>query len=594
MFHLHVNGSADTVTLMWEKPFVGDDLTIKLHRAFKGNSNHWVSEQLHIPAENDNIRYRYKVKFQTGTIRKMFNYASSILTGDACDYPITETTFRKLQWGSNQEYDIFHLPKDNNRTRSIFAGQLYFVKMIYDQVKCLHVNLKHALIECEHVHFGTSGYASEDMAAFFDWVSREASGSLSAQQSAFICSLLGQFVYRMGYNYGLVQSLDAKTANRLLSMLKCCPKDSLPKSSLNSIQFVSLNLLYAASQHGWLPFITYFCNLFEVDDLLKEAYSLRMSYMEKEFDKLTEEAVQSVTGLVSSPDDRKHLLVFIISRTPSINCLWSLHQSINHSLHGLTDSLTTTFVDAFCHFVSSSTRHRTQDLLERGLWTRTPLVLRKQLAGAYCKSLVEQVKQETSWPDDKLKALQVLFLDEHIYSSEHGMQLLSCISASKHLPVVLQMTYFLTCQTAKPFWQSLSHEQRQDLCITWLTSVIRLSSSSYQKKGPNEKVQHAFQALEEICETHLLSRDVELCSALGMHLLTLLKHVDFDTIVEVYQQVFQSASQFTKKWLLELLKAAVERTLKAGMGKVRASVKQLAKTLKSDDKKPDEKTDKAR
>ena len=588
-----MNDSADTVSLMWEKPFVGDDLTIKLHRAFKGNSNHWVSEQLHIPAENDNIRYRYKVKFQTGTIRKMFNYASSILTGDTCDHPITETKFRTLQWGSNQQYDILRLPKDNNSTRSLFAGQLYFVKMIYDQLENSSVHLKFALIECEHVHFGNSSYAREDKAAFFDWVSRETSGALSAQQSAFICSLLGQFVYCIEYNYGLFQSLDAKNANRLLSMLKCCPKDSLPKSSLNSIHFVSLNLLYAASQHGWLPFIIYFCNLFEVDDLLKEAQYLRESYTEEQFDKLAQRAVQSVI-LVSSPDDCKRLLISIISKTPSINCLWNLHQLIKHSLHDHTDSLTTAFVGTFCHFVSSSTQRRTQDFLERGLWTRTPLVLREQLAGPYCKSLVEQVKQETSWPGDKLKALRVLSLDKHIYSSEHGMQLLSCISASKHLSVVLQMTYFLTCQTAKPFWQSHSHQQRQDLSITWLTSVVHLSSSSYPKKGPNEKVQHAFQALEEICETFLLSRDEELCSALGRHLLTLLEHEDFDTVVEVYQPILQSASQFTRRWLLELLKAAVKRTLKAGTGKVQASMKQLVQILKSDGKKPGEKTNMAR
>ena len=592
MFHLHVNDSADTVTLMWEKPFVGDDLTIKLNKAFKGNSNHWVSEQLHIPAENDNIRYKYIVKLQTGKLRKALNYASSIFTGDTCDHPITETNFRRLKWGSNEQYDIFHLPMDNNSTRSLFAGQLYFVKMIYDQLESPS-NLKHALIECEHVHFGNSNYAREDKAAFFDWVSKKVNGTLSAEQSAFICSLLGQFVHHMGHNYCLSRSLDAKNANRLLSMLKCCPKDSLSKSSLESIYLVSHHLLYAASLHSWLPFITYFCNLFEVNDLLKEASYLRASYKEGQFNKLAEGAVQSVR-LVSSPDDRKRLLVVIIFGASSINCLWNLHQLINNSLYSLTDSLTTAFVDAFCHFVSSSTQHRTQDLLEQGLWTRTPLVLKEQLAGPYCKSLVEQVKQETSWTDDKLKALRVLSLDKHIYSSEHGMQLISCISASKHLPVVKQMTYFLKHQAAKPFWQSLSNEQRQGLCITWLTSVVRLSSSSYLKKGPNENVLCAFQALEEICETLLLSRNEELCSALGRHLLTLLGYVYFETIVEVYQQIFQSASQFTKRWLLELLKAAVERTLKAGMGKVRASVKQLAQTLKSDDKKSGEKTDKAR
>ena len=551
------------------------NLTVKLER-YRGSSKHWVSRELFFPLTEEPIRYRYIVKFTQGLMVKFFSYVTrSTDQGNV----MKETRYRKLNNEGVHQYDIFNKPGDNS-VQNIFAGRLFYIQMLYSRLEEGYYNLKAILIECEHVEFGHASYSREDRSVFFDWIKDVSKGGLKFSQAAFLCSLLGQFVKHLGFSLTLWRCMSEKTADCLLSSLKLCFKYDLPTSSLSYITLVASNLFEAGSRKDCLSFVTYFCHLLDVDVVIKEAGKYQLSYAEKMFDTSVADAVDRLKW-IQATDDCTSLLMFILSRVPSIACLWNLHQLISRSLPQLLDALSTKFQESFSRFISPS-RAKKSDLLEVDLWYKTPPTLKKPLADIYCKALMEQISSKASWTKENLENLKTLALDKHLQSSKHALQLMSWLMKSKDEAVLMKARDILDSQEVAPFWKGLTPDSKHQLCNNWLESTFRLAPKSGRSKKPNDVVLQAFENLEMISKTRFVSQDEKLCSALVKDLLCLLQRVDLDTIIDLYKDT-QSLSQSGEVWLQQLLRATIQR--KSGTGNLRSRMRKLIQTLKSDEKR---------
>ena len=566
----------DDVMLESQKPILNAkrNLTVKLER-FRGSSKHWVSRELFFPLTEEPIRYRYIVKFKQGWGSKFYGLFRST---DQSIFVVRESKYRKLKNEGVHQYDTFNKPGDNS-VQNIFAGRLFYIQMLYSHLEEGY-NLKAILIECEHVEFGHASYSREDRSVFFDWIKDVSKGGLKFRQAAFLCSLMGQFVKRVGFTWTLGRCMTERSADWLLSSLKFCFKYDLPTSSLSHIAMVASNLFEAGSRKDFLSFVMYFCYLLDVDFVIKEAGKYQLSYAEKMFDTSVADAVDHLK-LIHATDDCTSLLMFILLGVPSIACLWNLYHLISSSLPQLMDALSTKFQESFSRFISPS-RARKPDLLEVDLWSKTPPTLKKPLADIYCKALMEQINSKASWTKENLENLKTLALDKHLQSSKHAPQLMSWLMKSKDEAVLMKARDILDSQEVAPFWKGLTPDSKHQLCNNWLESTFRLAPKSGRSKKPNDVVLQAFESLEMISKTHFVSQDEKLCSALVKDLLCLLERVDLDTIIDLYKDT-QSLSQSGEVWLQQLLRATIQR--KSGTGNLRSRMRKLIQTLKSDEKR---------
>ena len=567
----------DDVILESQKPILNakHNLTVKLER-YRGSSKHWVSRELFFPLTEEPIRYRYIVKFKQGWGSMFYSYVTGS-TGQG--NVMKKTKYRKLNNEGVHQYDTFNKPGDSKYmdVQNIFAGRLFYIQMLYSRLEegC---DLKAILIECEHVEFGHASYLREDISVFFDWIKYVLKVGIKFSQAAFLCSLLGHFVKRLGSTLTLGSCMSEKSADWLLSGLKLCFKYNLPTSSLSHIALVSSNLFEAGSRKDCLSFVTYFCHLLDMDFVIKKARKYQLFYTEKMFEASVADAVDRLKW-IQATDDCTSLLMFILSRVPSIACLWNLHQLISSSFPRLLDALSTKFQESFCGFIS---RSRKPDLLEVDLWYKTPPTLKKPLADIYCKALMEQVSSKASWTKENLENLKTLALDKHLQSSKYAPQLMSRLMKSKDEAVLMKARDILDSQAVAPFWKGLTPELKHQLCSNWLESTFRLAQKSGGSTKLKDIVLQAFGNLEMISKTRFVSQDGKLCSALVKDLLCLLQRVDLDTIIDLYKNV-QSLSQSGEVWLQQLLRATIQR--KSGTGNLRSRMRKLIQTLKSDEKR---------
>ena len=565
--HLYVDGDAEDVTLVQEKPIVDRNLTVKLEKV---NSNHWCLNGVVLSASDD-FRYKYSVKFENSFAKKIFNYFTNSENAVFC-----EGKFRTLKWGTMQQFDIFKIPRDNHHPRRIFKGHLYFLKMIFNGLKGRFLDLKDALIEMEHIGFGAPSYANDDKATFFKWISDEVDADITPTQSAFLCSTIAQLTCRTGC---ISSFMNPKTATVLLSRLQLLSKEMLSSSSLSFIKQLAPYLLRAStSQCGPLQYIKYFCNLDEVSEVLRTAQSLPGTYKEDQFENVAYGAIDVICKLPNS-DDRTKLIAFTVKKAATFKSLLRLYEYIDES-HGPVDALEEVFVRSY-HRCLSPSSHRMQDLLEEDLWGSIPLSLKKQLAVPYCEALIEQIGRDISWTEERLKSLQVILQEEVIFSSAKGTQLLRCVSTSKDGRVRQQLVSFLNTVKTKGFWNNLGNGEREKLCVLWLESAVKATHSvnSSSRRELGDSVIDGLNTLEQIGETYLLSKDKELCSKLGNCLMILLDGVDFDTVLGVYENMSASLSQFSEEWLLTLMKTAVHKGIQGSTRDGKSKMKRLIQTF---------------
>jgi len=534
-----------------------------------GDRKYWKSPPLFLHAnEEDTFRYRYIVKYKEGLATWLLKKVTFSRSKD--EKTIKETNARKLNRGNNQ-FDIFHHPSNLNWKGSVFSGQLFFVKLLYEELGS-GGNFKELLMECEHVGFGHPNYIEEEVKLFLRWVVEMTNNSPTPFQSVYLWSLLGQLVHRVrGFSAWYTCSLlGHKSADLLLSSLAECLYTELPQSTLKFIRSVAEDLFKAGSSTGCLLFIKYFCNLLDVNFVMQVADKLpSRSYTEQQFDQQVPNVLDALKRL-KTPANCLRYCSYVVDCSPSVPCLWNLYQLISFCFPALVDSLTEEFSNLYCRFISRS-RAKKPDLLQPLYWCQVPDNLKGKLTNPLCKALADQIGSESTWPKERLASLKSIALDASL-QSDHFRSFILGVVTHKCKEVVSILSDLLKSKTFCSYWKTnFSWEDKVKVCNHWLTTYFHKAGMN-----PKDKILSVVEACELLCKTDTLKTDKVLCEAMDKEVHRLVLKTKIESVMDAFKDAQRRAPEIQQRLTL-LLRSAIKQ--QTGTGDCRSRYRQMIHML---------------
>ena len=549
-FHLYTRLDAESV-----KVVTSDNRTIQLDEACSGQKRYWINQQpFHLSSDQKVIRYRYTATFKKGLLKRFFHWVFTRTDG-----LVDETNSRKLNTRTHQ-YDIFHFPNEKESDKVLFDGYLVFVRMLYSK---LHVgggnNFQQVLIECENVHLGVSWMDKADRISFLKWIEDLTSETSTWYDVVFICSILGRFVEVRNCS-DIFRDMNATTADRLLDLLTKCEYDHIPQSSVDMIQSVAVLLLQAGTHRGWLAFLSYFANLFEVNRLLQIAVSLPMQYSEDHFNRLAGYVVDLLGSLADISDSRE-ICSFVVDSCHSIGSLWYLYRELSVRIHDLSSSLGERFSERFCKLIAGTTRSRRIDLLERNYWEMTPVTMRNRLADPFMQALLQQVVRG-ALSQEMLVTLKAYTADNDIRTSKYFAPFILRLTQNRNEGVMNFVVDMLNSENFFGVWNSWSDIDKSQVCNSLLKTMFQFHNP-FRRTRQRDKVIQVLDAEKKICETYALQNDQKMKFALEECVIQLLHNVSVDSILDAFVDTDLS-SQVMQSCYSSLLRDAVKRSGSSG------------------------------
>ena len=553
----------ESVKIETEKPMLNECITMSL--TFSPHEEHWISDELFVPADqHEAFRYRYVVKWKEGI--KEWLYKTFISGKDV--KTLREIYLRKLSIGKDQ-YDIFHKPGDQRRMKTIFSGQLFFVKRLY-YLLGRGGNLKEMLIECEQTGFGHPSYSKADIQTVIHWVGESIESGPTDDQGVYLSALLGQLVTGTRTQAHVVCNLlEKKMADKLLSYLPRYSYEALPKSSTTSIKAVAEHVFNAGSSIGCLPFIKFFCNLLDVNYVMQVADKLSSRFLkDNQFDQQVESVVASVTRM-KDPDSGRRFCCFMINHSPSVECLWNLYSVIACTSPDRLKVLEEEFTIAYRKFTSRK-RTKKPDLLQPCFWSGVPEKLKEKLADPFCEVLFEQVSRETSYTHERSDSLKNIVLDPRLQLADTFCRLVTIISSHKSEKVVSMILSLLESKELRTCWvKRFSREDKLKISWNWVRS-------QYAGKRPTDQILAVVEACEILCETEAVKNDDALCLALQEQVEKMVLKGSFQSIMNaVVDAQNRSPTIFTR--LVYLFRKAIKK--ESGSGDRRSKYKNMIRLL---------------
>lgn len=554
----------ESVKILTDKPMLNGSLTLFLE-CVSDDRKYWRSPELFVHADrHDTFRYRYVVKYKEGIGEWLLK---KVTFSGGKEKTVQETTTRTLKTGRHQ-YDIFRYPSAHNRMKTIFQGQLFFVKQLY-LLLGKGSDLKEMLIECEHVGFGHPSYALTDVDSFIQWVVEVTDKSPSPYQGVYICSLVGQFVQRM-HSWLAFDKLGKKATEQLLSSFGCFSHKALPQSSIKFIKVVAEDLFRASSSTGCLMFIKVFCNLLDVNYVFQVADKLsNQAYTEQQFDKQVPGVLDSLRRL-RDVDTRRRLSCYIIHRSPSVQCLWNVYHEISSRLPNLEQSLTDDVSNVYSKFISRRGA-RKPDLLQSSFWRQIPKNLKDKLANPFCKALTEQILSESNWTQASLDSLTDIVQDTCLQSVDQFSHFVLAIMTHKSeemvriIPALLQSKVFCT------YWNTrISREEKQKVCFHWL------EANCPRVKEQKELILDVVEACESLCSTDALKMDKVLSQDMDKEVERIVLKAKFESIMDALKDS-QNRTSAIRQRLRMLLRSAIHQ--QSGTGDRRSKYRKMVHLL---------------
>lgn len=567
--------------IVTEKPMLNGSITMALEPCFD-DKNYWSSPQLFVHAEEqETFRYRYVVKYNKGLIKTVTTFLFSTITGKKDEKVVQEVGTRKLNNGTHQ-FDIFKNPSDPSRMRSVFVGQVFFIKLLCGTLMN-GGDLKELLIDCEHIGFGHPSYATEDVKQFLKWVQDLAGNFRTPYQAVFLCSLLGQLVERShnwpaGYT---CRFLGQKCCDLILSSFGSCPHKELPRSSLKFIKIVAEDLFKIGSSTGCLLFIEYFCNLLDANYVMQVVDKLSShTYTEHQFDQDVIVLLRSLKGL----NDRAictRYLSHVVDCSPSTRCLWNLYNNISRFDPGMLEFLTKEFVSVYNKFISRG-RAKKPDLLNPLFWSLVPESLQDKLANLFCKALAAQVPSETEWSKERLLALQVITVDTRLHSSGDFRQFAIEVMTHKCKEVVFLLPDLLSLTAYCRFWETtLSDADKEKVCDHWLRTSYRNITK------PKDRILAVVEACQTLWATEALKSNKPLCVFMQTWVERFVLKMSCQSVMSTFPDG-QNSSPAVFHHLLLLLRSAIKQH--SGTGDRRSKYRQMIQLLGLDRSKEKKKS----
>ena len=551
--------------IVTEKPMLNGSVTMALEPC-SDDKKYWRSPELFVhPQDEETFRYRYVVKYDKGLLKAATTFIYSMFTGRRDEKIVQEVNARKLTKGMHQ-FDIFHNPGDPSRMRSVFSGQLFFIKMLCRDLSN-GGNLKELLIYCEHIGFAHPSFTTEDVKHFLKWVEDVAGHFHTPYQAVFLCSLLGQLVER-GRNWQAGYTcchLGGKCCDLILSSFGSCPFTSLPKSSLKFIKIVAEHLFNAGSSRGCLMFINYFCNLLDANYVMQVVNKLSsQTYTEHQFDHDLIILLDTLKGL----NDRaicKRYLSYIVGCSPSARCLWNLHNTMSLKFPGVVDALTTDFINVYSKFISR--RARKPDLLDPLFWPFVPESLQNKVASLFCRALEAQVVSETELSKERLLKLKDIIVDTRLHSSGDFRHFAIEVMTHKCKVFVFVLPDLLNSAAFCCYWKTvLSDADKEKVWDHWLKTSYRNLTK------PKDKILAVVEACEMLCATEALKSDKPLCLLMQKWVERFVLKMSCQSVMSAFQDG-QNRSSAVCEHLMSLLRSAIKQ--QSGTGDRRSKYRQM-------------------
>ena len=406
------------------------------------------------------------------------------------------------------------------------------------------------------------------------WFEDAINKSCTPYQGIFFCSLLGQLVVQ-GRNWPAIYAcslLGRKFAETILSSFTRCPYVALPQSSTRFIEKVAEELFKAGSSKGCLLFIKYFCNHLDANYVMQVVDKLSLqAYTEDRF----QEHVSLLLTSLKKLTDRAICTMYssyVVKSSPTIRCLWNLYNSFSLCFPDLVQSLTKDFSEIYGKFISRN-RRRKPDLLDPIFWSQVPENLKNELASPFCNALADQVRLENtwSWSQEKLVTLKAIAVDRRLHSSADFRHFAMEIMTQKCKEVVSLLPDLLKSNAYCCLWtNAFTFEEKKNVCSHWL------KKSCGNETKPNDRILAFVEACELLCTTEALKSDKNLCEAIHKEVENLVLKMNFQSIMNAFQDG-QNSSPAVHEHLMLLLRRAIKH--QSGTGDRRSRFRQMIRML---------------
>lgn len=531
-----------------------DNQTIQLYQVYSGEKRYWINQQPFYPPDDQKVfRYQYVATFKKGLLKRFYHWVSG--SNDS----ITERKFRKLNTRTHQ-YDIFRFPTNKESDRDLFGGFFFFARMLYsNRLVGVGNDFRQILTECESVRLGFSCIDKADTMTFLKWIEEVTSKKSTWHDVIFICSILGRFMELRNCN-DIFHYMQARTADRLLDLLTHCEYDHIPQSSVEMIKSFAIRLLQAGSHKGWLAFLSYFANLFEVDTLLQIAVTLPVQYSDEHFNNLAGFVVD-LLGSLAEVRDSRDICGFVVDNCHSIGCLWHLYRELSVRLPDLLNSLGERFSQRFDKLIAGRTRAQRIDLLQQNYWEMTPTAMRKRLADPFVEALHRQVEHETL-SRETLVTLKSYTADKDICASKCFVPFILCLTQNRNEGVIKAVMDMLNSTRFFEVWNSWRDIDKAEICNSLLKTMFQFHNP-FGRTRQREKVIQVLEAEKKICETYALQNDQKMKLELEECVIKLLQNVNIKSILDAFVDT-DTSSQVMQSCYSSLLRDAVKRSGTSG------------------------------
>ena len=530
-----------------------DNQMIQLDQAFLGNKRYWICRHpFYLSSYQTSFRYRYRATFKKSMLTRVFNWFVG-KEEHSCEL-ITENKFRKSMAGTHN-YDIFHFPANKETDNRLFDGYLFFVDLLYYKGE-EGIDFLQILIECQNIPLGLSRISSVDSSRFLKWIEQVTSRSTTWYHATYICSILGQMVKQLPNDHSIVCQMQPQIADKLLRLLRYCQYHHIPSYNVEMIKAVSTHLVQSSSRGGWLSFLSYFANLFEVHTLLRTAENLPMSYPEDNFNYLT----GYVVTLLQTPKDRhssSKISEFIIENCHSICCLWHLYRELSHRMSDIADALRERFSERFCKLISFHSRAQKIDLLQRNYWELTPMEMRIELADSFVDALNKQmlcVKLDY----EKIVMLKNYATDKDISVSKRFLPFVRSLAENRNPDVFETLLDLLDSRRFFLAWEGWSNDKKSDICNSLLKTMFQFQQPISRPRS-RDKILQVLEVQKTICETYALQKDQQMQLVLEKCAINLLQNVSVKSILGAFEDI-EISSQIMQSCYSSLLRDATKRS----------------------------------
>ena len=548
-FHLYTDLEAESVKVM-----TADNCLIQLDQAYIGNKQYWTNQQpFYLSNDQSVLRYRYIATFTKGLLRRFCHWVSGV--GEGSGESITEKKFRKSNTGTHQ-YDTFNLSTSKESDQDLFHGYFFFVTMLYSRIPVGgEDDFAQVLTECENVHLDFLRIEKADGMKFLKWTEQVISKRITWHHAVFICCILGRFMRLRNYS-DVFHSMHSNTADNLLEFLTKCDYNQIPQSSVEMIKSVATSLLQAGTLKGWLAFLSYFANLFEVDRLLQIADKLPMQYSDNQFNQLVGYVVDLLVSLPKISDSRK-ICYFVVDNCSSICSLCHFYHELSIPIPDLSNFLGERFSERFCKLITGRTRAQKIDLLQQNHWEVTPIAMRQRLADPFVEALHQQVARGTL-SQEMLVTLKQYTTDKDICVSKCFVPFILCLTQNRSEGVIKAVMDMLNSDRFIEVWNSWRESEKADICNSLLKTMFQFQNP-FRRTRDQDKVIQVLDAEKKICETYALQNDQKMRLELEASVIKLLQNVNIKPILNAFVDTDHS-SQVMQSCYSSLLRDAVKRS----------------------------------